>query len=192
MIISSKCILHEKPFRYSVISAALDHELSYRILDWLETDAPWCLRVTDFYEQLEFSFADINVPAAIKQAFSPDFLRQLRSRVAEIFDVQLCSRVDMTAHLMISGQRIRIHNDFIDGQESHRLLLQLNRGWPDENGGALVLFNSDDPNDVHRILRPNHNTGLLFEISLDSLHAVTPINAGQRYTLVYSFFQCEN
>ncbi len=71
---------------------------------------------------------------------------------------------------------------------SHRLLIQLNRGWEDANGGLLVFFNSNDPADVHRVLRPLHNTGVVFEISESSLHAVTPIQAGDRYTLVLSFF----
>jgi Rps23 Pro-64 3,4-dihydroxylase Tpa1-like proline 4-hydroxylase len=157
-------------------------------LDWLEKDAPWGLRVADFYEQYEFSLADAQLPEVLFDTFSPSSLAMLREHVASVFGNALAERIDVTAHKLISGQRIRIHNDFISGQESHRLLIQLNRGWMDENGGALVLFNSYDPGDVHRILRPVHNSGVLFEISQNSLHAVTPINHGVRFTLVLSFY----
>lgn len=159
------------------------------MLDWLERDAPWTLRVTDFYEQYEFSFADAVLPNVLCDHFSDSSLSALRAQVAEVFDEVLATRIDITAHKLTNGQRIRIHNDFIPGQESHRLLIQLNRGWADENGGALVFFNSYDTGDVHRILRPLHNSGVIFEISRSSLHAVTPIHCGERFTLVLSFYR---
>lgn len=181
--------LQLQPFRYSVLPQALDPALSSALLDWFEKDAPWKLRVADFYEQYEFSFVDATLPSALCNLFSSSSLSALRSQVAEVFDEALTYRIDITAHKLTSGQRIRIHNDFIPGQESHRLLIQLNRGWADENGGALVFFNSNDVNDIHRILRPLHNSGVLFEISPNSLHAVTPIHQGERFTLVLSFYR---
>jgi Rps23 Pro-64 3,4-dihydroxylase Tpa1-like proline 4-hydroxylase len=158
-------------------------------LKWFEADAPWALRIADFYEQYEFSLQDAELPPALKDAFSEAEIAELNKHVENVFDVGLRDRVDITAHKLSEGQRIRIHNDFIPGQESHRLLVQLNRGWPDANGGALVLFSDDDPSAIHRILRPVHNSGLLFEISPRSFHAVTPIKQGERYTLVFSFFR---
>lgn len=162
--------------------------LAISMLDWLEKDAPWKLRVAEFYEQYEFSFDDATLPDQLAEAFSHKALDDLRQHMESCFGVELLNRIDVTAHLMSHGQRIKIHNDFIPGEESHRLLIQLNRGWKDENGGLLCFFNSNSPSDVHRILRPVHNTGVVFEISPASLHAVTPIQSGQRYTLVLSFF----
>lgn len=158
------------------------------MLTWLEEDAPWRLRVADFYEQYEFSFNDVILPDPLADAFSSSAMQDLRQHMELLFGVDLSTRIDITAHRLSHGQRIRIHNDFIPGEESHRLLIQLNRGWKDANGGLLVFFNSSNPSDVHRVLRPLHNTGVVFEISQSSLHAVTPIHAGDRYTLVFSFF----
>jgi Rps23 Pro-64 3,4-dihydroxylase Tpa1-like proline 4-hydroxylase len=178
----------QKPFRYSVIPKALDADASIALLDWLETDAPWNLRVAEFYEQHEFFVTSEVLPAHLRFVVDSAQLEELCKHIEEVFDVQLGRRIDITAHRLTRGQRIRIHNDYIPGQETHRLLVQLNRGWLDENGGALMLFNSKEPSDVHRILRPIHNSGLLFEISPDSLHAVAPIHRGERFTLVMSFF----
>jgi len=171
ILVSRNEQLRRQPFPYSVVTQGLEPRDADDVLDWLESDAPWQLRIADFYEQHEFSFADVLVPRAVGQV-----------------EADLDERIDITAHKLTAGQRIRIHNDFIPGEESHRLLIQLNRGWSDDNGGALVFFNSEDPRDVHRMLRPVHNTGVLFEISPSSLHAVTPISAGERFTLVLSFF----
>lgn len=180
--------LVERPFRYRLIPRALDASFADALLTWLETDAPWTLKIAEFYEQYELSFTDVDLPTELRSPFEADNLGALRERVESLFDTRLDRRIDVTAHRLTSGQRIRIHNDFIPGQETHRLLIQLNRGWPDSNGGVLALFNSSDPKDVHRILRPIHNTGFLFEISSRSLHAVTPILTGQRFTLVASFY----
>jgi len=166
----------------------MEQNLASVMLEWLEQGAPWKLHVADFYEQHEFSFDDVVLPIALAEAFSPRALEELRRQIEDRFDVELSTRIDVTAHRLTHGQRIKIHNDFIPGEESHRLLIQFNRGWEDANGGLLVFFNSDDPADVHRVLRPLHNTGVVFEISESSLHAVTPIQAGDRYTLVVSFF----
>lgn len=179
---------HLQPFRYSVLSKALDARVSDALLDWLERDAPWTLRIAEFYEQHEFTVTAEILPPGLRDTFADLALQELRSRVSDIFDAKLSERVDVTAHRLTKGQRIRIHNDFIPGRETHRLLVQLNRGWHDENGGALVLFSGYGESDIHRILRPLHNSGLLFEISSKSLHAVTPINTGERFTLVFSFF----
>lgn len=193
MILASQSkALELAPFRYGLIAGCLEQSVANAMLQWFEDSAPWKLRVADFYEQHEFSFNDVVLPEALAEAFSPNQLEELRRHMEERFDVELSARIDITAHRLTHGQRIRIHNDFIPGEESHRLLIQLNRGWEDANGGLLVFFNSKDPADVHRVLRPLHNTGVVFEISESSLHAVTPIQAGDRYTLVLSFFPVQS
>lgn len=177
------------PFPYFVCHQALSTQLSSELLIWLENDAPWKLVETDFYEQYEFSFFDIQLPSEISFLTSSEHLTQVRNLIEDLFLVKLDSRIDFTAHKLISGQRIRIHNDYIPGCETHRLLIQLNRGWDDENGGMLMFFNSKSPSDIHRIFRPAHNSSVGFAISPDSHHAVSTIHKSERFTLVYSFYQ---
>ena len=58
----------------------------------------------------------------------------------------------------------------------------------EEQGGFLMLFNSEDPSDLHRVLPPTHNCIVGFAISERSNHAVSTTHGGERYTLVYSFY----
>lgn len=178
-----------KPFPYFVSPEALQPDTSQSILAWLETDVPWQLVKTDFYEQFEFSLWDVLLPRGLNFLRSPFFLTSIKKRLEEVFEVGLKDHPDITAHKLIPGQRIRLHNDFIPGAETHRLLIQLNNGWQDENGGLLLFFHSDDPADIHKIFRPQHNSAVGFALTQNSYHAVSTIHAGTRFTLVYSFIE---
>jgi Rps23 Pro-64 3,4-dihydroxylase Tpa1-like proline 4-hydroxylase len=180
-----------KPFDYFVSPRALQDDLSTKLLAWLETEAPWKLVETDFYEQFEFSLWDAEVPAPLLILREPTFLNQLKTVFQNLFEIEVGDDVDVAAHKLIPGQRIRLHNDFIEGQRSYRLLIQLNRICKDEDGGLLVLFNSSDPADIHKVLRPIHNSAIGFVVSPTSNHAVSLIHGGERFTLVYSFLQYE-
>ena len=176
------------PFPYFTAAQAFGDALSSSILDWLETEAPWKLVETDFYEQYEFSIYDAQPPSHLEFLTSPQFLQRLRSTTEQIFGVRLREKPDCTAHKLVPGQRIRIHNDFLPGQETHRVLVQLNRGWNEDHGGFLMFFNSKDPSDVHRLFPPVHNSVVGFAISPNSNHAVSTIHGGGRFTLVFSFY----
>ena len=128
------------------------------------------------------------MPSPLKFLTEQPFLNDLRSKVERIFEVRLEDRIDCTVHKLVPGQRIRIHNDFIPGQETHRVLVQLNRGWHDDQGGFLMFFNSQDPSDVHRVFSPVHDSVVGFAISEDSNHAVSTVHGGERFTLVFSFY----
>ena len=180
--------IFSEPFPYAVSPRAFNGAISYDILEWLEGEAPWKLVETDFYEQFEFNFVDALVPNHLTFLRNELFLEALRSKVQKLLGVRLGERIDATAHRLVPGQRIRIHNDFLQGGETHRLLIQLNRGWRDDNGGFLLFFNSPDPANVHKIFRPMHNSAVAFSISPDSNHAVTTIHESDRFTLVYSFY----
>jgi Rps23 Pro-64 3,4-dihydroxylase Tpa1-like proline 4-hydroxylase len=109
-----------------------------------------------------------------------------RLMLAPITDAPL-ELTEVTAHKLVSGQTIRVHNDHRPKGETHRVLVQLNRGWTDAQGGLLLLFGSAAAEDVRRILRPTHGSAISFAISPQSFHAVSTIQRGERYTLVYSF-----
>ena len=128
------------------------------------------------------------LPAQLTFLQGEVFLNALKGQVQKLFGVSLGNRIDATAHKLVSGQRIRVHNDFIPDAETHRLLIQLNRGWRDEDGGFLLFFNSPNPVDIHKVFRPVHNSAVAFAISPDSNHAVTAIHGSERFTLVYSFY----
>ena len=178
-----------EPFRYFVSTQGFSYEASLIILKWLETDAPWKLVEAEFYEQYEFNFLDACLPPQLKFLQEKSFLADLREKVENMFQVELSDRIDLNAHKLVPGQRIRLHNDYIPDQETHRLIIQLNRGWTDEQGGLLMFFNSSNPADIHKVILPFHNSVVGFAISRNSNHAVSTIRNGQRFSLVYSFYE---
>ena len=178
-----------EPFRYLISPEALNPDVSDTALEWLETYEPWTLAETDFYEQFEFSLWEVKVPAALSFLRAPGFLAAIKIRLEKLFEITLGDRLDITAHKLIPSQRIRLHNDFIPGAETHRLFIQFNRDWCDKSGGLLVLFNSSDPADIHKVFQPLHNSAFGFAISSASNHAVSKLHAGVRFTLVYSFYE---
>jgi len=176
------------PFRHFVLRHCINPATAAALLDWFEGSAPWRLVETDFYEQYEFSLFDADMPKLGAALVQSAVLGESQSRMAAVFGVEFENRVNVVAHRLSPGQRIAIHNDYLAGEETHRLVIQLNRGLRDEDGGLFMLFNSADATDVHLVLRPLHLSGLGFEISDRSFHAVSRMHAGNRYTLVFSFY----
>lgn len=176
------------PFPHFHVPRILEPEDADRALAWLRDRAPWSLRVESFYEQHEFSLQSTRLDPEVAALASPPFVEAIRGALVARFGVARgLDLVDISAHRLTPGQTIRVHNDFIDGEETHRLLIQLNDGWSAERGGLLMLFGDSRPESVRRIVVPTHGSGFAFEISPVSYHAVSSIRDGERYTLVYTF-----
>ncbi len=178
-----------KPFPHFHTSCAMSVAFAEQLLTWFECGAPWRLKVASFYEQYEFSLLDAALPIGLQSLYDGDTLSYLRREIGSAFQAKLAETVDVTAHQLIPGQRIRIHNDYIPGRETHRLLLQLNRDWSDDCGGVLLLFHRPEPEAVSRMIRPISRSALAFAISPESHHAVSTVHKRQRFTLVYSFYE---
>ena len=176
-----------EPFPHVTHAAPLPNAICAAALDWMETTAPWRLRVASFYEQWELHLDPQNLPASIQPLLAPSTIETLQLRMLAPIAQAPLELTEVTAHKLVPGQTIRVHNDHRWKGETHRLLVQLNRGWSDSQGGLLLLFGSAAADDVRRILRPTHGSAVSFAISPQSFHAVSTIQRGERYTLVYSF-----
>lgn len=178
----------DTPFRYATFDRCFPESSADPILRWFETTAPWKHVQTDFYEQHEFSCWDESGTAA---AFLTDhqLIRRLRHDLEAIFGHSLRPEPTVVAHRLVPGHRIGIHNDLLEDGETHRFVLQLNRGLRDADGGFFMLFNSSSPSDIHAILRPTSLSGFAFEISPTSYHAISQMHGNVRYSVIYSFFR---
>ena len=189
MIIDFKSvILQSFPFPYFSKKNSIPKEKQINILEWMENSAPWKLIETEFYEQYEFSLLEYDFQSPISDFCSEDVINYIKYNLSLIFGVNFKDKFEVTAHKLINGQTIRIHNDFIHGQETHRLLIQLNRNWIDEYGGKLMLFNGSEPENLIEIINPESGSIQGFAISKNSHHAVSTVHGGERFTVVYSFF----
>lgn len=187
-------LVNELPYKHAVHSTPfLPEDMSLEILEWFETTAPWKLIIADFYQQYEFDVLANKLPNNIKNIFSKDNINNLIKSYSDLFNVNLCDKIDITAHKLIENQIIKIHNDYIPGYETHRLLIQFNRGWSQDNGGILMVFSKEnDSFSLSKAINPTHNSAFSFAITPKSYHAVSEINYGERYTLVFSFYEIKN
>src|SRR5215213_8827433 len=122
---------YSNPFDYFTAPEVFSNGFDLKLLDWLEKYDAWKLVEKEFYEQYEFSFLDIQLPTHLSFFQQLSSIQTIKTKIEEIFQTCLSDKIDFSVHKLVAGQRIRIHNDFIPGQESHRLIIQLNRGWSD-------------------------------------------------------------
>jgi len=122
---------------------------------------------------------------------SPDLRAGLAGRMREITGLELDDRVEVTAQRMEPGQVIGTHSDQpLLGFEIARVVLQLNRGWHREDGGALELFaDPEDPADTR--VEPGYNEVFGFVLHPDSHHGVTEVSR-ERRTVVFNFWHVGN
>lgn len=185
--LSSAC-LETDPFPFAVVSKALCNDVEQDALSWFERAAPWNLTEESFYSQYEFDMRNVELPSDIGQLVTEATFSALRELISALFQRRFRTTVDVTAHRLTAGQRIRIHDDYLEGGETHRLILQLNRGWAAGDGGHLMLFGGREPEDVRVVLAPVSKQALIFEISHRSHHAVSKVVRGERFSIVYSFY----
>ena len=184
----SAAISRTHPFVYFTVARVVTEDIEVALLEWFESEAPWRLMVMDFYEQYEFDFRDVDLPARLNALFCEETLNELRQNVGTLLGTSLKPRVDITAHKLNQSQKIRIHNDARPDGETHRFLVQLNRGWDEANGGFLMLFGGPEVETLEEVVSPTSRSAFGFEISNSSYHAVSQVYQGDRYTLVFSFY----
>jgi len=175
------------PFPHFVSFSNLSKDLLHIIYNSLRATNNWKLVETDFYEQYEFSLLDSDLSSDFKVLISSDFVSLIKKQFQSQFKINTLQLVDVVAHKLIKNQKIGVHNDFIGGDETHRLVLHFNPDWVEDNGGFLLLFNSSDADDISKIISPLNNSAFGFEISKSSYHAVSKIFNFIRYTIVYTF-----
>lgn len=180
---------YSSPFPHFYAADVFSPEVHKALLDWVNSESAWRLARTDFYEQYEIELHSASLPSSVAFLTSPPFLTRLRSDAAILFGTTFLDHIEVSAHKLTPGQRIGIHNDYLPGQETHRLLIQVNETEEPDSGGLLMLFRSPNPRDVSRILQPKANSAIGFAINAHSHHAVSKQHKGNRFTLVFSFFE---
>ena len=179
-----------RPFPHFVVPECLDEVVAERLLDWFDHEAPWKVQEMDgFYKLYKVSLMEVQLPQELQFLIEDQFIDEIRECIGSIFNLQFSGPVQIDAHLLTTGFKIGIHTDFGETNQTHRFLIQLNRGWNAKNGGYLVLLPTNAPSDVsaeHMFYAPTHRSGIGFAISERSFHAVTPVTNGKRFTLCYS------
>jgi 2-oxoglutarate-Fe(II)-dependent oxygenase superfamily protein len=188
----SQVRLCTRPFRHFTAENFAGAAFSNCLLRWFEKKADWKARkIENFYRYSDINLRTSDLAPQLAFLVQDDFLRQLQQDVGHAFGVALSGYVDVTGHRLASGDRIRVHSDFVTLRFTHRLLVQVNHGWVPGNGGVLGLLDRDPEADGHprsKRIAPLHRSGFAFEVSRRSFHKVSRVTRGERYTLIFSFY----
>ena len=187
----SVCV-EEYPFRHFSIPDFCDENFASRLLHWFESGADWkSRRMANFYVYSDINLRTADLPDDLSFLVDDAYLSTLRRCVGQCFHTELKGYVDVTAHRLAAGDLIRAHSDWVTLRFTHRMLLQVNRGWKKGNGGVLGLLDRDPKTNGRprvKSIVPHHRSGFAFEVSQKSFHRVTRVNEGERYTLIFSFY----
>lgn len=175
------------PFPHFWSLSVLQPGLGNEVHQCFETTLQWSLTEADFYTQYEVVLSEENLPENLQCIVSADTVGTIRSAFERAFKVESLNLVSVVAHKLVNGHTIGIHNDYLNGEETHRLVIHINPSWNEANGGFLMLFYSPRAEDVSKVVQPLHNSGFGFQISHQSFHAVSTIHHFSRYSIVYTF-----
>ncbi len=188
---SRRVAFFSDPFPHFVGPEFLDAATADALLAWLDA-RPWQSVGLDGYDgYCDAPLTASNLPEALRGLVAPGFLIQLRQLLAQFFPIDSSGYVRVTAHRILTGGALTAHTDVSHIRFTHRLLVQLNRGWNPECGGLLCLHAGNPragQEPPRKSVAPIHRSGFAFEISQRSFHSVTPVLHGQRYTLSYTFY----
>jgi Rps23 Pro-64 3,4-dihydroxylase Tpa1-like proline 4-hydroxylase len=175
------------PFPHLSCTEVLKDNLETKLYFWFKHTDKWDLTEEEFYTQYEFVLTKAELPEDLKCLISDDTIETIKSTFKNAFKSNSLKTVSIVAHKLIDGHKIGVHNDYINGEETHRLVIQINPDWKIENGGFLMLFNSANSEDVSKIVKPLNNSAFGFEISNKSYHAVSTVRNFSRYSIIYTF-----
>lgn len=173
--------LHRAPYALFSVDDALS-EARVTELEALFEDAelPWARHEDPLYRCF---IADITA------RFDPKWLRAIADRMAELTELPLLDRAQVTAQRMEPGDHVGAHDDRpLLGYEAARLVVQLDDGWAPDDGGLFRAFGGERPI-LERYPRRNAAVGLA--LSTASLHEVTATRRARR-SVVFNFWHAGN
>ena len=173
------------PYRHVRMYPILEPILAQRALSWLRRTGAWARQEGAFYRHDTFALTPDVVPPEAAQIVSPKTLGSLRAILQARFGTEVQRLAHVEAHRSSARDDIGLHTD-ADVREI-RLMLNLNARWTPSQGGVLQLQDRPGRPCRHVRYRPLHNSATAFRTAPDSYHRVSPMQEGERYTLLYRF-----
>lgn len=176
------------PYRHLRMYPILEPTLAQRALSWLRHTEAWARQEGAFFRHDTFALSPDVVPPEATQIVSPKTLGSLRAILQSRFATEVEPFALVEAHRSTMRDGIGLHTD-ADVSEI-RLMLNLNAHWTPSQGGVLQLQDRPERlgHSCRRVrYRPLHNSATAFRTAADSYHRVSPVQEGERYTLLYRF-----
>ena len=175
-----------EPYPHIVSPQFYTERFAERLLTWLEAEQDWRLKEGILFEQYELGFSHFTHCKEIQGLWDGAVLARLRDGVTRATGFPVSGRINIHAHKLVPGQFTNIHTDQIP-EETHRLVVQLNRGRADDSGGNLMLLTGPKPADMSIVFKQTSNSAVGFALGAESFHAVGRVRTGTRFTIIYTF-----
>jgi hypothetical protein len=174
------------PYPHIVSPQFYTERFAETLLTWLESDPGWRLKEAALFQQYELGFSKFKHCTEIQGLWDGAVLARMRDRVSHAFGVPVSGRINISAHMLMPNQHASIHTDNEPG-ETHRLVVQLNRGRAPDSGGNLTLLAGPTPGDVAVVFKQTSNSAIGFGLGPASHHAIGRVRTGARFTVIYTF-----
>jgi Rps23 Pro-64 3,4-dihydroxylase Tpa1-like proline 4-hydroxylase len=181
-----KVVRKTDPYTHIVSPQFFTDTFAEGLLGWLEAQQNWNLKEGILFEQYELGFSHFTHCGEIEGLWDGAVLARLRDGVTRAIGVPVSSRINIHAHKLVPGQFTNIHTDLIP-EETHRVVVQLNRGRAEDSGGNLMLLTGPKPADISVVFKQTSNSAVGFGLGAESFHAVGRVRAGTRFTVIYTF-----
>ena len=173
------------PYRHVRMYPILEPALAQRALSWLRHTEAWARQEGAFFRHDSFALTPEVLAPEVEAIVSPKTLGSLRALLQSRFATEVEPFAHVEAHRSTMRDDIGLHTD-AEVREV-RLMLNLNARWTPDQGGVLQLQDRPGPACRRVRYRPLHNSATAFRTAPDSYHCVSPVQEGERYTLLYRF-----
>jgi hypothetical protein len=181
-----KVVRKTAPYTHIVSPQFYTDTFAETLLGWLESEQDWHLREGILFEQYELGFSRFTHCKEIEGLWDGLVLARLRDAVTRAIGTPVSGQINIHAHKLVPGQFTNIHTD-MNPEETHRLVVQLNRGRADDSGGNLMLLSGARPADISVVFKQHSNSAVGFKLGAESFHAVGRVKEGTRFTVIYTF-----
>jgi len=171
--------VNTEPVRHLHLVRALPVEIADALRDSLEKATSWFHVRQSFYEV--DVLANLDRESIFRRPEVAVLLGRVRDCAESELGLRLSRRAQLHVHRFTKGTGAGLHSD--SGESGARLVVFLEGGWQEGDGGELLLVNNGGVRG--KLISPRHNTAVLFLTEAGSLHAVTEQRSGVRYSLVF-------
>ena len=174
---------YHQPFDYFTCDDALPAPLLKQLCASYDRPLNWQHHTDSFYRAY---LCDVS------ELLDEGFCQALSARMAALVGMPLTSTVRATLQRMEAGQYALPHTDRpLPGYEAVRLVVQLNPGWEDGDGGLLCIHPDEQGAQTARTHPPRWNSAFGFAMGPRSFHSVQPTRAARR-TVVLNLWHAAN
>lgn len=179
----------ETPFKLAIFPNLLEETVVTQLRDDINSSVKLKPKDNDLYKFQQSKDLKSEIPSKKLTPLIHEFIDlmqgQIRQHLEKVFDLKLSSTAfDITASRYDVGNYLLCHNDDVrasspTGSRALAFIFYLNsRDWKEEDGGALILYDSDstgEPIKINNSISPKPDTLVVFRTTSRSWHSVQEV-----------------